>query len=239
MSVEETSVSVDLVSCIVCREETNAIPPEAPTPNCTHRPEVCIECLQKTVKGALERNVMVLCPSVCCRREFTYQELKKWAINEVFAQHERGVLRRTLSDNPQFINCINPTCESGQLHPDGDRAPIVKCHHCGTQQCFRHNVPWHTDQTCEQFDRDGGRTLFYHLREDVKSKWYMKKRVKRCPECRRPVSVLMLRGPMAKILDYQRGGMRSRRMSLWMQILLSLRSVHAYRLCVWESQAQA
>lgn len=43
-------------------------------------------------------------------------------------------------------------CGSGQIHAMGGEQPIVVCQNCGGLFCHRHQVSWHTEHTCEEYD---------------------------------------------------------------------------------------
>jgi hypothetical protein len=92
--------------------------------------------------------------------------------------------RRTLErDFPNFRWCIGPGCTFGQEHPDSSTTqPIIICSACGFISCSQHNVPWHSGQTCEEFEkvRLAGRS-----KEEKKTEKIIKSIAKRCPGCKR------------------------------------------------------
>src|SRR4051794_25589686 len=73
--------------------------------------------------------------------------------------------------------CSSPTCNSGQIHPDGARNPIMRCTACSFRTCFTHKVPWHNGITCENYD------MFHQSQQEqeVASEGYLKKHTKICP----------------------------------------------------------
>jgi hypothetical protein len=75
--------------------------------------------------------------------------------------------------------CLAPGCESGQLYTHASRE--VKCEACDFPMCFRHQVPWHEGQTCEEFtqERDFGTAGV-----DGDTQGWLMGNSKRCPECR-------------------------------------------------------
>ena len=49
--------------------------------------------------------------------------------------------------------CPNPDgCNSGQIHEARDAEPIVRCVRCGYKFCFRHQVGWHEQLSCDEYD---------------------------------------------------------------------------------------
>lgn len=64
------------------------------------------------------------------------------------------VFRGAVSQAPDFVWCPSGTggCESGQIHEAGDAQTIVRCAQCGFRFCFRHQVAWHEELTCDEYD---------------------------------------------------------------------------------------
>lgn len=52
---------------------------------------------------------------------------------------------------PDFVWCPNG-CESGQVHEAGNAQPIVRCVKCAFKFCFRHQVSWHEQLSCEEYE---------------------------------------------------------------------------------------
>jgi hypothetical protein len=55
-------------------------------------------------------------------------------------------------DMPNFVRCLRPGCESGQIHDNADDEPIVICVDCHFKICFNHQVAWHVGRTCKEYD---------------------------------------------------------------------------------------
>ncbi|KAI8308462.1 hypothetical protein K4K61_002622 [Colletotrichum sp. SAR11_59] len=66
-------------------------------------------------------------------------------------RYEALALRAAMAEAENFIWCT-ANCGSGQLHDTGTEQPIVSCLHCGQRSCFTHNVTWHENLTCEEYD---------------------------------------------------------------------------------------
>lgn len=67
-------------------------------------------------------------------------------------RYEELALRSAMSEATNFIWCTSG-CGSGQIHESSTHHPIVTCLHCGHRSCFQHNVTWHENLTCEEYDR--------------------------------------------------------------------------------------
>ncbi len=59
--------------------------------------------------------------------------------------------RGAVNEAPDFVWCPNG-CESGQVHEAGEEQPIVRCVNCRFKFCFRHQVSWHEQLSCEEYD---------------------------------------------------------------------------------------
>ena len=77
-----------------------------------------------------------------------------------------------------YVKCIAPNCKSGQIHGSGHDQPIVTCVACHFKSCYTHNLPWHTEQTCDQYDTD--RRLRWGNEEEA-TRRALKKSAKACP----------------------------------------------------------
>src|ERR1700712_1355798 len=55
---------------------------------------------------------------------------------------------------PNFTMCLGPSCELGQIHEGGDDQLIMTCTICRFKTCFTHKMPWHSEQTCNQYDEE-------------------------------------------------------------------------------------
>jgi tRNA(Ile)-lysidine synthase TilS/MesJ len=47
------------------------------------------------------------------------------------------------------MHCPNPACSSGQEHSDG---VLFICTSCSHRFCVRHNMDWHEDETCAEYE---------------------------------------------------------------------------------------
>ena len=102
----------------------------------------------------------------------------------MWLRYDNLMMRRTLErDFPNFRWCIGPGCTFGQEHPDSPTdQPIIVCSACGFISCSQHNVPWHSGQKCEEFEKT---RLARRSKEEKKTEKIIKSIAKRCPGCRR------------------------------------------------------
>ncbi|KAI8263521.1 hypothetical protein K4K53_008131 [Colletotrichum sp. SAR 10_77] len=139
--------------CPICAEtrEASDFPILSVTSMCTHPPEACLECLQMSIRSDLNSKLWteIRCPE--CRELLEYVDIQKYADEETFARYEALALRAAMAEAENFIWCT-ANCGSGQLHDTGTEQPIVACLHCGQRSCFTHNVTWHENLTCEEYD---------------------------------------------------------------------------------------
>jgi hypothetical protein len=69
----------------------------------------------------------------------------------VLVSYQTLALRCALAEGENFVWCRSG-CGSGQCHEGGDAQPIVICLHCGERSCFKHNVAWHENFSCDEYD---------------------------------------------------------------------------------------
>ncbi|CAF3071419.1 unnamed protein product, partial [Rotaria sp. Silwood2] len=76
--------------------------------------------------------------------------------------------------------CAYPECNAGQFHDPGlSLRREVTCIKCKRKICSFHGVIWHTGMTCDQYDQ--------HQVEDIQSKNWISKNMKKCSQCQRNV----------------------------------------------------
>ncbi|KAF8603505.1 hypothetical protein BDV93DRAFT_523281 [Ceratobasidium sp. AG-I] len=170
--------------CAICLEPPEVYGNQTPTARCTHASTVCTLCLEQHISHAVLEggSTTVPCPEAGCGQTLEYSEVIRGARNDrdCLARYETLLLRRTLQSDPNFVWCKDATCQWGQLHESGADEPIVICQVCRARSCFTHDVPWHTGQTCAQYDaRRAGRTR--EARANRASEAYIQQHAKACP----------------------------------------------------------
>jgi len=175
--------------CSICCESSIARKDaaELPTKECKHwhsRRSVCITCLEKHVGAEVGKglkNEQISCPQSGCKAAMKYCNVKQWAKASDFEKYDKQLLDAFNQQDESFRYCAWSGCESGQLHEQMDRAPIMTCIKCNRKTCFTHRCPWHENKTCEQYDQDVAKKEAGALNQALKG------RMKLCPNCRQGI----------------------------------------------------
>jgi len=179
--------SPDLKECTICRGNIprSRYPNTLPTSTCTgHGIVVCTSCLAKhigaTVNGKGATNV--LCPIHACGKPLDFSDIQRYASKNVFERYDYLLLRQSLQQLEGFRWCKNPECGNGQIHEGGNDYPIMKCSACRSKSCFRHDIPWHSNETCDDFELRLGANV-----DEAASAAYKLRMTKPCPNCQTPI----------------------------------------------------
>ena len=101
-------------------------------------------------KGNIQR---ISCPILGCNHVYSYGEIRMITKRKTFERYDHLLTMKTLSKAPEFRWCKAGGCDSGQIHETAEIYPIVTCYICKSKSCYTHDVPWHFNQTCEEFDK--------------------------------------------------------------------------------------
>ncbi|KAF4502578.1 E3 ubiquitin- ligase ARI7 [Fusarium agapanthi] len=150
---------------------------------CSHTVDFCRGCLENYIESQLDQHGragcrLLTCPSFNCDRRLEYDEVKLYARQETFSKYDDYLKLEALSNLPSFRWCIAENCSYGQIH-DLIESNHVSCEECGYEMCFQHQVKWHVDLTCEEFDsmQENGDPRFRETRDWVNAN------TKKCPSC--------------------------------------------------------
>ncbi|KAF5552595.1 e3 ubiquitin ligase ARI7 [Fusarium mexicanum] len=150
---------------------------------CSHTIDFCGGCLENYIEGQLDQHGiagchLLTCPSVDCGRRLEYDEVKLYARQDTFSKYDDYLKLEALSNLPSFRWCLAENCSYGQIH-DLIESNHVSCEECGYEMCFQHQVKWHVDLTCEEFDsmQENGDPRFRETRDWVNAN------TKKCPSC--------------------------------------------------------
>ncbi|KAI1214172.1 uncharacterized protein F4807DRAFT_117371 [Annulohypoxylon truncatum] len=171
-------------TCIVCSDDKRVS--EMPnrrriTMSCEHDSTICKECVGAWIASSMDTVTWdrLKCPE--CPQLLKYENVRAFATREVFERYDKLAVKAFLSNIPDFIWCLNPRCDSGQIYQAGcERA---RCHECKHSLCVRHNVPWHKGETCEEYEKRTRR----QRKNDKASEKHVKEITKPCPGCDRNV----------------------------------------------------
>ncbi|KAI3582853.1 hypothetical protein IWW34DRAFT_725940 [Fusarium oxysporum f. sp. albedinis] len=130
--------------------------PQKLATKCDHIIDFCTSCLQQHIQVQLETFARgacenILCPSQGCKRVLTYEEMQIYAEEETFSKYDEYLKIEALTKMPSFMWCLSDNCSNGQIH-DLILDSHVACAECEFEMCFNHQMKWHDNLTCEQYD---------------------------------------------------------------------------------------
>ena len=142
-------------TCDVCMtaQARSYFPTRATLPaDCSHCIRTCKVCIGAYLASAINNRPLdeVGCPT--CKASWDRSYIESYSTAEVMVRYEIISMLRLVQAMPTFVWCLSLKCDSGQIHQDGDKAPIVTCAACGFKMCFTHQVAWHPELTCTQYE---------------------------------------------------------------------------------------
>ncbi|KAH8597852.1 hypothetical protein B0O99DRAFT_507675 [Bisporella sp. PMI_857] len=152
----DTYVPNNLRNCPICAEALTTwnFPSFNVTMNCAHEDKVCFGCLEKyihveTQSKSLERITQLCCP--LCPEKLSHDNCHTYAAKADFERYNnRYDQLLAISAVPEAAMCLGPSCLSAQVHEGGS---FMTCDACNFQTCIKHNIPWHTGETCDEYDK--------------------------------------------------------------------------------------
>ncbi|KAI0399469.1 hypothetical protein F4802DRAFT_610851 [Xylaria palmicola] len=172
-------------TCSICVEDKRVSEmPEGGriTRGCAHEATACRECLGQWIASSMETVAWdrLKCPE--CPERLAFEDVAAFAARDVFDRYDKLATRAALSEVEGFRWCLNRHCDAGQIYPRGcDKA---RCYACRRSSCARHDVPWHSGETCEAYER---RTRSQRKSYKLSEK-HIKKITKPCPGCKKKVN---------------------------------------------------
>ncbi|XXG98162.1 hypothetical protein Hte_004483 [Hypoxylon texense] len=167
-------------TCVVCSDEKRVS--EMPnrrriTASCEHDATICKECVGQWIVSSMDTVTWdrLKCPE--CPQLLKYENVRAFAPRDAFDRYDTLAAKALLASIPDFMWCLNPKCSSGQIHPAG--CARAKCHGCKHSLCVRHHVPWHSGETCDEYERRTRR----QRKNDKASEKHVKEIAKPCPGC--------------------------------------------------------
>ncbi|CAG8560045.1 5500_t:CDS:2 [Ambispora gerdemannii] len=129
--------------CIICTETFDMTQLIQISIDCQHEDNICQECAARHIEHELQNkgNVEIRCPDEDCRSVMTGDQVKKLSSETIFERYQKLLLALALSQIDDFYWCLNPNCGSGQIHYEGDIAPIMTCQSCSKKTCVTHSLP--------------------------------------------------------------------------------------------------
>ncbi|KAK6394169.1 hypothetical protein LTR65_002015 [Meristemomyces frigidus] len=151
-----TTLAEQEETCSICADDVplSQLYTDRCTARCEHDVTCCWPCLHQWIKTSLEATSWDHAKCLQCPSVMTYQEISLLADPETFFTYDRLLARRAIGEDSDFRWCTQPGCGNGQIHADGERDPVFNCLACGRRSCIVHNVPWHDNQTCAEYEND-------------------------------------------------------------------------------------
>ncbi|KAM3421609.1 hypothetical protein BST61_g1996 [Cercospora zeina] len=167
--------------CICCGDDKAPLefPARPTTLSCEHDNNTCTDCMRTWLATEFETKGTedLKCPECPCKLE--YDDILAHATQETFASYEKMLTRNALSQLDEFAWCLSATCDSGQINVADVFGSYMDCAACGYKQCLTHKAPWHTGETCLQYEY---RTSGAKAKEEERATEAMLDTVsKRCP----------------------------------------------------------
>ena len=169
-------------TCTVCDDEKKLSEmPVRLTARCEHTPSICKSCAAQWIKVTLETSTWdrIKCPE--CPRFLEFADVRRYASAETFARYDTLATKAALREISGFRWCLATGCESGQIHDAS--CPRFRCVTCKASHCVVHNLPWHQNESCEEYDRRHKK----RRKEEKASEKEVKKSTKACPKCKRDI----------------------------------------------------
>ncbi|KAF2636008.1 hypothetical protein P280DRAFT_510790, partial [Massarina eburnea CBS 473.64] len=151
--------------------------------SCEHVSEACQECLLSWWNFRIDNTTWneIPCITSGCDNRVTHEDVRKF---------DELSIRNILSNDASFRYCIADGCTFGQIHDSDNDGNIFRCGACGFRACVTHDVPFHTDETCRQYDErmqreESERTEEIGLRreQEAASLEVVGKTAVQCPGC--------------------------------------------------------
>ena len=184
-STASAATGSNTIECSICCSENipSTETTELVTPGCKHATRtVCRTCIQRHIREEVTgkaNSTTISCPQSGCCARLRYEDVRAWAVSEVFGAYDNLLLRQTIESQPEFRWCAHERCGSGQQHIGMDDEPIMTCGSCRRKTCFTHRCAWHEGRTCGEYDEDAGENEEVSAQQALEST----AKLKRCPRC--------------------------------------------------------
>jgi hypothetical protein len=170
--------------CVVCLEaHPQGSFPDKISDTCDHGTiRTCRRCIEQIIERALGGKDWIdpACPE--CGASLSLNNVQELGTAAQVETYSNRLMKRALRSMEDYRECLSPTCNCGQLHDGGEDYPIVTCCSCHAKSCYTHQIPYHFDQTCEDFD---GKIRESTERENLeRSVALVMQMCKTCPGCK-------------------------------------------------------
>ena len=137
--------------CIICFEDLK-IDQIYILEECHHR--YCHTCLGEHCKSQIQdgNTRHIMCPFVGCNHSISYEEVKHVVDENTMLKYEDFLLRATLGDDPDCCWCPRAGCKMA-MFANGGLMLVCPSETCKFTFCRDCKEEWHSDTTCEQFQK--------------------------------------------------------------------------------------
>lgn len=145
----------DTFSCIICMEDKPRSEGFIGKSHCDHI--FCKDCIANHVEAKVEENIFPIhCPHPECRNgKLEPEDCRGFIPRATFDRWGRSLCESAVAPPVRFY-CPFPDC-SIMLTNEGDEQGGAltesQCLHCNRICCAQCRVPWHTGQTCEEYNK--------------------------------------------------------------------------------------
>ncbi|KAL1364016.1 E3 ubiquitin-protein ligase RSL1-like [Arachis hypogaea] len=180
---EQTPIHLDVPSflCQICFE-SKPLNQSFDLEGCTHF--YCTRCVAQYIVAKLKDNVFnVVCPEPTCSGILNPNHCKSILPSNVFEWWERVLSESAIPENVKFY-CPFSDCSALLINNNDDgksRMLGSDCPHCKRSICVKCQAPWHTELSCEKFQKKNNKSNDLMLDLAKRRKW------KQCPNCKRYV----------------------------------------------------
>ncbi|QSZ34858.1 hypothetical protein DSL72_007717 [Monilinia vaccinii-corymbosi] len=184
--VDDDVIFAAVAECRICMDTLapEKFPQSRITSTCAHHPRVCRKCLTQHINTEVQTKAsnQISCPE--CLEKVSDVEVKAYASPEVLQRNGRRTFIMSLQHLPNFTFCLGLTCESGQVHAEPGQ-PMMTCTLCGFKTCSIHQLPWHEDLTCAEFDHRNPA----QVQQEAASEAWKAENTKLCPNAKCGMSI--------------------------------------------------
>lgn len=148
--------------------------------NCSH--SFCCDCTSKHVEAKVLNNIAVICcPGIDCKAELGFEACRSIVSKDIIDRWD-GCMCMSLIPESQRVYCPFNDCSAMLVNDTGMAIKKTECPACRRLICAKCHVPWHTEFTCQEFERIG---VEGEGREDVLVEELAKKKSwRKCPNCK-------------------------------------------------------
>jgi IBR domain, a half RING-finger domain len=170
---------VQTKECVICFESKPLYRNFPAFSSCSHGPETCSSCVAKqtvTLLLSISGKGWSVCRCPQCDVRLPEEELQG-ALPRALVKEMKEMVNRALdSADESWRWCLAAGCGHGGLHGGGQE--MIRCRKCDYKMCLKHQVPWHTGYTCQEYE-----TSHPHAAITKTSEELVQKVSKPCPGC--------------------------------------------------------